>query len=140
MYTLVAAAAHSRHILPIIPLHSPIPPPVLGGAALFIPAVKHLRASYFLPDVPEGGLVTFVETVDGQSGGGPPSDPGQGRIVGVGKVAAVGGTKLAWERWAQPDPSGKDSLDLAGKFCDVLNIVGDRSVPIMALLICSLAD
>lgn len=124
VYTLASASTQSRQILPVIPLHSPIPPPVLGGAALFIPAVKHLKSPYYLPDVACNTLVTFVEVVDNVK------PPGRGRIIGVGRVATPSGTTSAWEKWA----NDTDGLELAGKFCDVLNIVGDRYVSQMIML------
>jgi translation initiation factor 2D len=102
--------------LPIIELHSPIPPPILTGAPLFIAAVKNLRKPWLLPDIPKDSIVAFTSAVTGNSG--------EVIYVGVGKVASEGGVRGAVERRAKVLDEGVDKDE--GKFCDILCIVGDQ--------------
>jgi len=68
-----------------------------------------------LPDVPTNGIVAFV-TSEGNKD--------EVSYVGVGRVAATGGTKGAAERRKHHLETGKDVDE--GKLCDVLCIVGDQ--------------
>lgn len=101
--------------LPILQLHYPLPPPILTGAPLFVPALRNLSTPYLLPDVPEHGLVAFAISKD------------NGRevsYVGVGRVAAKGGVRGAVERRIQKLKADKDVEE--GKFCDILCIIDDQ--------------
>ncbi|KAK4685848.1 translation initiation factor 2D, partial [Tremellales sp. Uapishka_1] len=100
-------------ILPIIQLHSPLPPPLYTGAPLFLPAVKNLAKPHLLPDVPEGQVVAFVVS------------EGDGvRYVAVGRVASQGGTRGAFERRTR---NIRERLDREeGRFCDILCIENDH--------------
>ncbi|KAK6909750.1 translation initiation factor 2D [Kwoniella mangroviensis CBS 10435] len=103
--------------LATIQIHNPLPPPILTGAPLFIPAVRNLSKPWLLSDVQEGQLVTFV------------SSPSNGiedvRYVGVGRVVAKGGMKGALERRIdnlQNEGGEKEE----GKFADILCIIEDH--------------
>ncbi|WVR06767.1 hypothetical protein IAU60_003802 [Kwoniella sp. DSM 27419] len=102
--------------LPLIQLHDPLPPPIVTGAPLFIPAVRNLAKPHLLPDVREGDLVAFV------------SSPSNGHddvsYIGVGRVAAQGGMKGALERRIDNLREGGEREE--GKFCDVLCIIDDH--------------
>ena len=103
-----------RPPLPILQLHYPLPPPLLTGAPLFIPALRNLRTPHLLPDVPEGGLVAFVTSESGE----------EVRYVGVGRVVAKGGMRGARER--RVSKLGKGAEEDEGRFCEVLCIIGDQ--------------
>ncbi|WWC94546.1 hypothetical protein V866_001392 [Kwoniella sp. B9012] len=103
--------------LPTIQIHNPLPPPILTGAPLFIPAVRNLSKPWLLPDVQEGQLVSFVSS----------SSNGMEdvRYVGVGRVVAKGGMKGALERRIdnlQNEGGEKEE----GKFADILCIIDDH--------------
>lgn len=103
--------------LPLLQIHSPLPPPLLTGAPLFIPALRNMDRPWLLPDVAEGALVAFVTADDSSS-----KDMVQ--YVGVGRMAARGGVRGAWERRMKHLKEGADVDE--GKFCDVVCIKGDQ--------------
>jgi translation initiation factor 2D len=101
--------------LPLIQLHNPVPPPILTGAPLFLPAVRYLSQPHLLPDIAQNGLVGFV------------TSPGNGMdvsYVGVGRVVADGGMKGAWERRRLNIRDGKEVDE--GRFCEILCIIDDQ--------------
>ena len=100
--------------LPILQLHHPLPPPILTGAPLFVPALRNLSRPHLLPDVPKGGLVAFVTSLDNGL---------EVSFVGVGRVVAEGGTRGAVERRLQKLRADADTDE--GKFCEVLCILDD---------------
>ena len=101
--------------LPILQLHYPLPPPILTGAPLFVPALRNLSRPHLLPDVPENGLVAFVVSKDNGL---------EVSYVGVGRVAAKGGVRGAVERRTRKLKANTD--DDEGKFCDILCIIDDQ--------------
>jgi translation initiation factor 2D len=101
--------------LPVIELHSPLPPPILTGAPLFIAAVKNLRKPWLLPDIPKDTIVAFTTAYGDEDGV---------RYVGVGRIMSEGGMRGAVERREQVLREGVDRDE--GKFCDILCIIGDQ--------------
>lgn len=101
--------------LPILQIYNPLPPPLLTGASLFIPAVRNISTPWKLPDVHESAIVAFVT---GEGNGT------QVSCVGVGRVAATGGMRGAVERRMKHLHQGVDADE--GKLCDVLCIIGDQ--------------
>lgn len=101
--------------LPVLQLHHPLPPPVLTGAPLFLPAVRHLPRPHLLPDVPEGAVVAFAISSAGDE---------SVEYVGVGKVVSRGGLRGARDRLMKHRNEGVDVDE--GKFCDVMCISGDQ--------------
>ncbi|RSH89032.1 hypothetical protein EHS25_002694 [Saitozyma podzolica] len=101
--------------LPVLQLHHPLPPPILTGAPLFLPAVRHLPRPHLLPDVPEGAVVAFATS---------PSGDESVEYVGVGKVVSRGGLRGARDRLMKHRSEGVDVDE--GKFCDVMCISGDH--------------
>ncbi|ORY26308.1 hypothetical protein BCR39DRAFT_541242 [Naematelia encephala] len=104
-----------RPPLPILQIHYPLPPPLLAGAPLFIPAVKNLSDPTLLPDVPEGAVVAFVTSERNDQ---------NVRYVGVGRLVAPGGLRGAVDRHVRNLQEGKDVDE--GRFCEVLCIEGDH--------------
>ncbi|WWD17017.1 hypothetical protein CI109_101453 [Kwoniella shandongensis] len=114
--------------LPIIQLHHPLPPPLLTGAPLFIPAVRNLSKSHLLPDLAQNDLVAFVASTSGRAE--------EISYVGVGRVVADGGMKGALERRVK-NLTQRGGEREEGKFCDILCIVEDHlwelgSKPVLA--------
>ncbi|KAI5453409.1 hypothetical protein NCC49_005888 [Naganishia albida] len=116
--------------LPLIPLHSPPPPPFLNtGAPLFIPAIHFLSKAWLLPNVEENAIIAyFIPDEPSQSA----NDGGanvQGKIIGIGKMVARGGLAGAYARWlaARKTEQSKVSggVQDVGRVCDTINIVGD---------------
>lgn len=103
--------------LPILQIHHPIPPPLLTGAPLFVPALRNLSRLWLIPDVPEGGIVAFAISQDNGS---------QVEYIGVGRVVAKGGVRGAVERRIQKLRNDEDTDE--GKFCDILCIRDDQWV------------
>ncbi|OCF31922.1 translation initiation factor 2D [Kwoniella heveanensis BCC8398] len=102
--------------LPILQLHHPVPPPILTGAPLFIPAVRNLSKPHLLPDLKEGDLVAFVTSSNNQI-----EDV---RYIGVGRITAKGGMEGALERRIENLKEGGEREE--GKFCDIMCIVDDH--------------
>lgn len=106
-----------RPPLPIIQIYHPLPPPILTGAPLFIPAVRNIDKPHRLPAVKKNQLVAFVTS---------PTKDDNVHYIGVGRVAAEGGMKGAWERRLDHLMDGGDREE--GKFSDILCIIDDQSV------------
>ncbi|WVQ77838.1 hypothetical protein IAR50_007533 [Cryptococcus sp. DSM 104548] len=104
-----------RPLLPVIQIYHPMPPPILTGAPLFIPAVRNIDKPHLLPDVQQGHLVAFATS---------PSRNDEVQYVGVGRIAAEGGMRGAWERRIQLLQGGDEREE--GKFADVLCIIEDH--------------
>ncbi|ODN72795.1 hypothetical protein L202_08231 [Cryptococcus amylolentus CBS 6039] len=104
-----------RPILPVIQIYHPMPPPILTGAPLFIPAVRNIDKPHLLPDVQKDHLVAFATS---------PSRNDDVHYVGVGRIAADGGMRGAWERRIQLLQGGEEKEE--GKFADVLCIIEDH--------------
>ncbi|KAK8864673.1 hypothetical protein IAR55_001924 [Kwoniella newhampshirensis] len=101
--------------LPIIQLHHPLPPPLLTGAPLFIPAVRNLSKPHLLPDVVQNDLVAFVASTTGTD---------EVSYVGVGRVVAEGGMRGALQRRVENLRGGGEREE--GRFCDILCIIEDH--------------
>ncbi|WVQ79675.1 hypothetical protein IAT38_001775 [Cryptococcus sp. DSM 104549] len=101
--------------LPAIQLYHPLPPPILTGAPLFIPAVRNINQPHLLPQVGKDQLVSFVTS---------PGRNDEVHYVGVGRVVSRGGMKGAWERRLE-NLNGCGDKD-EGKFADVLCIIDDN--------------
>lgn len=69
-----------------------------------------------LPNLPEGSIVAFVTSPDDNSD--------LVEYLGVGRIAAKGGTKAALERFMRHRREGVDVDE--GKFADILCIHGDQ--------------
>lgn len=104
-----------RPPLPIIQIYHPLPPPILTGAPLFIPAVRNIDKPHRLPALNKNQLVAFVTS---------PTKDDSVHYIGVGRVAAEGGMKGAWERRVNNLMDGSDREE--GKFSDILCIVDDQ--------------
>lgn len=117
MIVYLLAQPQLRPFLPLIQLHSPLPPPLFTGAPLFIPAVRNLRRPWLLPDVDEGAIVAFTTAAAGR-------DSEDVQYVGIGRVAAKGGMRAAVDAREKHLAEGVDRDE--GKFCDILCIVGDQ--------------
>lgn len=103
--------------LPILQIHHPIPPPLLTGAPLFVPALRNLSRLWYIPDVPEGGIVAFAISEKNDL---------DVSYIGIGRVVAKGGVRGAVERRLQKLRSDTDVDE--GKFCEVLCIKDDQWV------------
>ncbi|WVQ99704.1 hypothetical protein IAU59_006845 [Kwoniella sp. CBS 9459] len=115
--TLYLLSQHLPHPpLPILQLHHPVPPPILTGAPLFIPAVRNLSKPHLLPDLQEGDLVAFVNSPNNQLD--------NVQYIGVGRITAKGGMKGAVERRIENLKGGGEREE--GKFCDILCIIDDH--------------
>lgn len=128
VYTLVQPDVGS--FLPLIPVHSPPPPPFLNtGAPLFIPAIHFLSKPWLLPDVQENEFIAyFVPDQPSQSAND--GDAGmQGKIIGIGRMVAKGGLAGAYARWqsARRTEQSKVSggVQDVGRVCDTTNMIGD---------------
>lgn len=116
--------------LPLIPLHSPPPPPFLNtGAPLFIPAIHFLSKAWLLPNVEENAIIAyFIPDEPSQSANDGDANV-QGKIIGIGKMVARGGLAGAYARWlaARKTEQSKVSggVQDVGRVCDTINIVGD---------------
>ncbi|XAO21936.1 hypothetical protein I312_100693 [Cryptococcus bacillisporus CA1280] len=104
-----------RPPLPIIQIYHPLPPPILTGAPLFIPAVRNIDKPHRLPALNKNQLVAFVTS---------PTKDDSVHYIGVGRVAAEGGMKGAWKRRVNNLMDGSDREE--GKFSDILCIVDDH--------------
>lgn len=111
---LLARLPDGVNPFPVLELPYPLPPPLLSGAALFLPAVRHLHKPWRLPKVAAGAVVTFVAPV---------SDAGVS-YVGVGRVVATDGLEGALERLVKHRTEGVERDE--GKFADILCIVDDQ--------------
>ncbi|WWC89007.1 uncharacterized protein L201_003924 [Kwoniella dendrophila CBS 6074] len=103
--------------IPLIQLHNPIPPPLLTGAPLFIPAVRNLSKSWLIPDLKEGDLVSFVTS--------PNNSIENVNYIGVGRIVTKGGTKQALENRINNLTNDNGEKE-EGKFCDILCIIDDH--------------
>ncbi|KAL1411375.1 hypothetical protein Q8F55_002331 [Vanrija albida] len=101
--------------LPVLQIHHPLPPPLLTGAPLFLPAVRHMGTPWRLPDVGEGQLVALAADTAGD---------GTVSYVGVGRVVAKGGLREALGRLIRHRSEGVERDE--GKFCDIMCIVDDH--------------
>ncbi|KAJ9122314.1 hypothetical protein QFC22_001735 [Naganishia vaughanmartiniae] len=116
--------------LPLIPLHSPPPPPFVNtGAPLFIPAVHFLSNPWLLPLVEENRYVAYF-IPDEPSQHANDGDVGmKGRIIGIGRMVAKGGLAGAYARWqsARRTEQSKISggVQDVGRVCETINMVGD---------------
>ncbi|OXG29680.1 translation initiation factor 2D [Cryptococcus neoformans Ze90-1] len=104
-----------RPPLPIIQIYHPLPTPIRTGAPLFIPAVRNIDKPHRLPAVNKNQLVAFVTS---------PTKNNCVHYIGVGRVAAEGGMKGAWERRVDHLMDGGDREE--GKFSDILCIIDDH--------------
>lgn len=104
-----------RPPLPIIQIYHPLPTPIRTGAPLFIPAVRNIDKPHRLPAVNKNQLVAFVTS---------PTKNNCVHYIGVGRVAAEGGMKGAWERRVDHLMDGGDREE--GKFSDILCIIDDQ--------------
>ncbi|WVF71168.1 hypothetical protein IAT40_005966 [Kwoniella sp. CBS 6097] len=102
--------------LPILQLHHPVPPPILTGAPLFIPAVRNLSKPHLLPDLQEGDLVAFVTSSNNQID--------NVQYIGVGRITAKGGMMGALERRIENLKGGGEREE--GKFCDIMCVIDDH--------------
>ncbi|BEI93373.1 uncharacterized protein CcaverHIS019_0510010 [Cutaneotrichosporon cavernicola] len=110
---LLARLPPNVHPFPVLQLPIPLPPPLLAGAALFLPAVRHLHTPWRLPQLPAGSIVAFA------AGGS-----GDVSYVGVGRVVAADGLEGALTRLVKHRTEGVDCDE--GKFADIICIVDDR--------------
>jgi translation initiation factor 2D len=101
------------HPFPVLQLPAPIPPPLLAGAALFLPAVRHLHTPWRLPQLAAGAVVALAE------GGS-----GDVSYVGVGRVAAKDGLEGALTRLVKHRSEGVERDE--GKFADIVCIIDDQ--------------
>ncbi|CAK9781183.1 hypothetical protein CC85DRAFT_289014 [Cutaneotrichosporon oleaginosum] len=110
---LLARLPHDVHPFPVLQLPSPLPPPLLAGAALFLPAVRHLHTPWRLPALPAGAIVALA------AGGS-----GDVLYVGVGRVAAADGLEGALGRLVKHRNEGVERDE--GKFADIICIIDDH--------------
>nr|XP_018262747.1 translation initiation factor 2D [Kwoniella dejecticola CBS 10117]OBR84905.1 translation initiation factor 2D [Kwoniella dejecticola CBS 10117] len=103
--------------LPILQLHNPLPPPILTGAPLFIPAVRNLSTPWLIPDIQEGQLVAFVSSAS--------NGTANVQYIGVGRVVAKGGMRSALERRID-NLRNEGGEKEEGKFADILCIIDDH--------------
>ena len=87
----------------------------MTGAPLFLPAVRNLHRPHLLPQVPKGGLITFV-TSEGNND--------QVSYIGVGRVVAEGGVGGAVERRRWNLEQRRDVEE--GRFCEMLCLLDDQ--------------
>lgn len=112
---MYALAALPFPPLPVLQIHHPLPPPLLTGAPLFLPAVRYMSTPWRLPDVGEGDVVGLVADTDGS---------GRVRFVGVAKIVAKGGLRDQLERLLRHRSEGVERDE--GKFADILSIIDDQ--------------
>lgn len=116
--------------LPLIPLHSPPPPPFFKtGAPLFLPAVHFLSKPWLLPLVEENRYIAYF-IPDEPSQHANDGDVGmKGKIIGIGKMVATGGLAGAYARWqaARRTEHSRISggVQDVGRVCETINMVGD---------------
>ncbi|WWC69900.1 uncharacterized protein I206_103843 [Kwoniella pini CBS 10737] len=116
LYLLSLSLPHPP--LPILQLHNPIPPPILTGAPLFIPAVRNLSKPFLIPDLEENQLVAFVSSDSNSTE--------NVKYIGIGKIVAKGGMKGALERRLNNLKNDKGEIKEEGKFADILCIIDDN--------------
>ncbi|GMK53938.1 hypothetical protein CspeluHIS016_0105240 [Cutaneotrichosporon spelunceum] len=111
--SLLAHLPPHVHPFPVLQLPVPIPAPLLAGAALFLPAVRHLQTPWRLPQLAPGSIFALV------AGGS-----GDVSYVGIGRVAAADGLEGALTRLVKHRTEGVECDE--GKFADIICITDDH--------------